>query len=369
MTPIDNLSPHWTLYAPAHEPDPRGLLGEVCAAFGLSEPAIGGAVIDGEILASRVQRYLVQHPYVRTLTINAFNPGRAGVLADMLLALQRQPVFADIRYDIRLFVPDADAPGVGEGLAELLSPSASLTGREADAFATPSGDHLHPKLALGVRSTTDFRARPERLAAHLSFLFDLFPAEEVGATTASVRESAAPVHGLLQDLRRRVPGGRHDRRVAPHAAPRECAAHRGGEELSDLLGVATAVLSSATATVATGQSGVDLRPVVSLALDPDDRALLHQVHEVSDWVSPSTATSVSSSSTTAGDATRPDYLIDHSPDMASTLGHRLAITSRSVAELEALLRTGARAVRARLREAPRRGCCSTSSARCLGGSR
>ena len=39
-----------------------------------------------------------------------------------------------------------------------------------------------------------------------------------------------------------------------------------------------------------------------------------------------------------GHATRPDYLIDHSPDMASTLGHRLVITSRSVAELEALLR-------------------------------
>jgi DNA phosphorothioation-dependent restriction protein DptH len=39
-----------------------------------------------------------------------------------------------------------------------------------------------------------------------------------------------------------------------------------------------------------------------------------------------------------GHATRPDYLIDHSPDMTSTLGHRLVITSRSVAELEALLR-------------------------------
>jgi DNA phosphorothioation-dependent restriction protein DptH len=168
MTPIDNLAPHWTLYAPAYEPDPRGLLGEVCAAFGLPEPGIGGAVIDGASLATRMQRYLVQHPYISTLVINAFNPGRAGVLAQMLLALQRQPVFEDIRYDVRLFVPDANAPGVGEGLVELLSSSGSLTGREADAFATPSGDHLHPKLALAVRSTTDFRARPDRFSAHLS---------------------------------------------------------------------------------------------------------------------------------------------------------------------------------------------------------
>ncbi|WP_164784130.1 hypothetical protein, partial [Mesorhizobium sp. M5C.F.Cr.IN.023.01.1.1] len=42
-----------------------------CSAFGLPEPAIGGALIDGVYLASRVCRYLVQHPYVRTLTINA----------------------------------------------------------------------------------------------------------------------------------------------------------------------------------------------------------------------------------------------------------------------------------------------------------
>ena len=36
-------------------------------------------------------------------------------------------------------------------------------------------------------------------------------------------------------------------------------------------------MSSATATIATGQSGVDLRPVVSLALGPEDRALLPEV--------------------------------------------------------------------------------------------
>lgn len=337
MTPIDNVAPHWTLYAPAHEPDPRGLLGDVCASFGLPEPGIGGAVIDGEGLAARVQRYLVQHPYIRTLVINAFNPGRAGVLAEMLLALQRQPVFADIKYDIRLFVPDAEAPGVGEGLAELLSPSGSLTGREADAFATPSGDHLHPKLALGVRSTTDFRARPERFAAHLSFLFDLFPAQEVGATIASIRESAAPIHGLLQDYHieyqedeatiawRRMP--RHG-----NALPlREC------EELTDLLSSLPAVLSNATSAVATGQAGVGMRPVIGLTLDATERALLHQVHEVSDWVLTLDRNMGIEFFDHGGRRDRPDYLIDHSPDVGASLGHRLTITSRSVAELEAML--------------------------------
>ena len=81
FTAVDNIHPFWPLYAPAGEDDPRGLLGDVCAALGVPEPSIGGAAVTGSVLASRIERYLVQHPYVRTLTINAFNPGRASVLA------------------------------------------------------------------------------------------------------------------------------------------------------------------------------------------------------------------------------------------------------------------------------------------------
>ena len=335
MTPIDNLAPHWTLYAPAHEPDPRGLIGEVCSAFGLPEPGIGGATIDGAALASRVQRYLVQHPYISTLVINAFNPGRAGVLADMLLALQRQPAFEDISYDVRLFVPDADALGVGEGLAELLSPSGSQSGSEADAFATPSGDHLRPKLAIGVRSTSDFRATPERFSSHLTFLFDLFPAEEVGATDEPFRESAAPVHGLLQEYH--VDYQEDDTTIAWRRTPRHGLAMplKGSEGLTELLSTLPVILSNAVSAVATGRIGIRLRPVISLALDATERALLHQVHEVSDWVLTLDRNMGIEFFDHGGRRDRPDYLIDHSPDLE--LGHRLTITSRSVSELEAML--------------------------------
>ena len=47
------------------ERDPRGLVGEACAALGLPEPSIGGAAIDASYIATRIQRYLIQHPYVR----------------------------------------------------------------------------------------------------------------------------------------------------------------------------------------------------------------------------------------------------------------------------------------------------------------
>lgn len=338
LTAVDSINPFWTLFAPSNEEDPRGLVGEVCSALGLPEPAIGGALIDGAYLASRVRRYLVQHPYVRTLTVNAFNPGRAGVLGEMLLELQKESAFADLRYDIRLFVPDPDAPGVGEEIAALLTTDGGTAAREADAFSVPAETHLYPKLRFAVRATKDFRTSPETHAAHLSLMFDVFPAEEVAARKAEPRHATAFVHGLVQEFSTEY--HEDELTVAWRRLPRHGAAQpiEDAEELSDLLGSLAAAMSSATATIATGQSGIDLRPVVSLVLGPDDRALLHQVHEVSDWVFTLDRNLGIEFFDHGGHATRPDYLIDHSPDMASTLGHRLVITSRSVAELEALLR-------------------------------
>lgn len=338
LTAVDSINPFWTLFAPSNEEDPRGLVGEVCSALGLPEPAIGGALIDGAYLVSRVRRYLVQHPYVRTLIINAFNPGRAGVLAEMLLELQKEPAFADLRYDIRLFVPDPDAPGVGEEIAALLTADGGTAAREADAFSVPAKTHLHPKLRFAVRATKDFRTSPETHAAHLSLLFDVFPAEEVAARKADPRHATAFVHGLVQEFSTEY--YEDELTVAWRRLPRHGVAQpiEDAEELSDLLGSLAAAMSSATATVATGQSGIDLRPVVSLVLGPEDRTLLHQVHEASDWVFTLDRNLGIEFFDHGGHATRPDYLIDHSPDIASSLGHRLVITSRSVAELEALLR-------------------------------
>lgn len=338
LTAIDDVSPLWTLHVPATEADPRGLIGEVCDALGLPEPTRSGTPLDGAYLASRVQRYLVQHPYVRTLVINAFNAGRASSLADMLLTLQGDPSFAHLRYDVRLFVPDPDAPGVGEALVALLSPESAVAAQEADAFSTPAANHLHPKLRLAVRATPEFRDAPERFPSHVTLLFDFFPAEEVGVTARPQEDGAVFVHGLVQDF---VTDYHEDElTVAWRRRPRHGPARplEGAEGLAELLSALSATLSSATAVVTTGQKEGDLHPVVTLVLGAEQRMLLHQVHEVSDWVFTFDRNLGIEFFDHGGHAARPDYLIDHSPDLAHAFGHRLVITSRSVTELEALLR-------------------------------
>jgi len=339
FTAVDNIHPLWTLYAPNLERDSRGLIGNVCSALGLQEPAIGGLTITGKYLAGRVQRYLVQHPYIRTLTINIFNPGRARALADMLLELQGVEPLVNLHYDIRLFVPDANAPGVGEALLELLNPEGSVTAQLADAFSSLGRDHLDPKLRVAVRPTSDFRAASDDYPAHVSMLFDVFPAEEVSAGKFHPEEAGAPVHGLLQDF---VLDYTDDgETVAWTRQPRHgnAAPLTGAEIISDLLSSLPVVYSSATAAVATGQAGVSNRPQVTLALDNEDRALIHQVHEVSDWAFTVDRNIGIEYFDHNDQGTRPDYLIEHTPSLENGLGHQVLITSRSLVEIEAMMRS------------------------------
>ncbi len=334
---VDNITPFWTLYASADENDPRGLIGEVCTALSLAEPSVGGSMIDADYLVARVQRYMIQHPYVRTLTINAFNAGRAAVLADVLVGMQRNSQFSDLRYDVRLLVPDPDAPGTGDALNELLAPDSAVTGREVDAFATPTESHLQPKLRLAIRSIEEFRKAPDEHAAHLSFLFDLFPAEEIRAIDAGASEECAFVHGLVQPYA--VKYREDEQSITWLRQPLHGGAQalEDAEELTDLVATMSRLLSVALASVSRSQALPNARPAIALSLSAEQRAMLHQVHEVSDWVLTMDRNLGIEFFDHRRHPTRPDYLIDHSPDMANAMGHRLVITSRSVAELEALL--------------------------------
>ena len=331
---VDNIHALWPLYAPAAEDNPRGLLGEVCAALGLPEPSIGGAAITGQVIASRLQRYLVQHPYVRTLTINAFNPGRAAVLADALVALQQDDAFRDLRYDVRLFVPDANAPGVGESIGALLAGDGPAAG---EAFSVPAQSHIFPKLTLAVLATGDFRRDPMRYRAHVSFLFDVFPPEQVGADRPLRPENSVPLHGLVQTFTIRYDdddSGTGWRRQPRHGLPTVI---EGAEEASMLLGELPARISAATATVARSMPDSAARPVIRLVLGRDRRALVSEVHEASDWVFTVDRNMGIEFFDHGGRRDRPDYLIDYTPSAAPEHGHRLVITSRSLDELKAIL--------------------------------
>jgi hypothetical protein len=336
LTSIDNLHPLWTVYGASSDLDPRGLIAELCTALGLAEPNIGSFSLDGSFLADRARRYLVQHPYIQTLVLNCFNAGRGRLLVEMLLELQKEQDFRDLRYDLRLFVPDPDAPGCGEDLAELISPTSSLAAPEADAFATPTGNHLAPKLTFSVRDIAEFRASAADFAAHLSFLFDVFPAQSVCAQPPRREDDSAPVHGLFQDFT--VTYIEEAEVVAWHRRPRHGlpVPIPNAEDLPKLLARLAETISTLAACISTGQAGLVLRPVSTLVLEAEQKALLHQVHDVSDWVFTVDKSLGIEFFDHHPASRRPEYLIDHSPDLTGLSGRRVVITSRSQTEIRVL---------------------------------
>ncbi|MGV6826690.1 MAG: methylation-associated defense system ATP-binding protein MAD8, partial [bacterium] len=175
FTPVDNLNAFWALYAPTTEENSRGLMAEICSALGLAEPSAAGTDISGKVLADKIERYLSQHPYVRELSLNIFNPGAGSVIAEALLSLQQKREHADLRYDIRLFSSYPVSPVLGEALESMVRPGATVN-ESADAFATSTGSHLFSKLNLAKHALDDFHAGSKEFPAHISVLLDVFPA-------------------------------------------------------------------------------------------------------------------------------------------------------------------------------------------------
>jgi DNA phosphorothioation-dependent restriction protein DptH len=335
---VDNIHPFWSLYAPATQEDIRGLLGEVCSVLGLPEPeTISGSAITKEVLAYRIARYITQHPYTRTLSINAFNPGRATVLAETLILLQRHESFKHLRYDIRLFVSDPEAPGVGEAIEQLLSPGGSISS-ETDAFSTSTGTHLFPKLNLAIRSIEeDFRQHSNTYPAHLSILLDLFPAEEVGSAPAFRSQNIASLHGLIQDFVVEFQDDENGTLWRRQPTYGLACPLTDGDSLIDLLSEIPQILSGATASVATGIPNFNNRPVITLGLNKEQRELMHLIHQSSDWVFTIDRNLGIEFFDHGGQQDRPPYLVDYVPCSSASFGHRLVITSRSLLELEFIL--------------------------------
>ncbi|GKT09774.1 ATP-binding protein [Desulforhabdus sp. TSK] len=335
FTPVDNVNPFWGFYTPTGEENSRSLMAEVCAALGLAEPPSVGSDISGSMIADKIERYLSQHPYVRELSLNVFNPGAGAVITEALMGLQQKREYADLRYDIRLFTSDPASFVPGEALDSMGRPGA-LVSEAADAFATSTGSHLFSKLNLARYALVEFHANAGSYPAHISVLLDVFPAEEL--SIAEKPPGLTPLHGLIQDFetdfveddsgafwsKRPVVGSAWNADTQPACF--------------DLLASLSRNLCFAVSAVASSGAAFRAVPVLTLGLGVPQRALIHEVHQVSDWVLTIDRNMGIEFFDHGGKKDRPDYLIDYVPRGGSQATHNLIISSRSHEELEAMLK-------------------------------
>ena len=335
FTPVDNLNAFWALYAPTTEENARGLMAEICSALGLAEPSAAGTDISGKVIADKIERYLSQHPYVRELSLNIFNPGAGSVIANALLSLQQKREHADVRYDIRLFTSDPDSPVLGEAFESMIRPGATIN-EAADAFATSTGSHLFSKMKLAKHALNEFHANAKEFAAHISVLLDLFPAEEL--SIAEKPMGVTPLQGLIQNFDTEFV----DDDSGTYWNKRPIVGRSLGTDnhsgCFDLLSSLTRQICFATSAVAASGASFKAVPVVTLGLDVAQRELIYEVHQISDWVFTIDRNMGIEFFDHGGRKNRPDYLIDYVPGASSQATHNLIISSRSTDELEAMLK-------------------------------
>lgn len=335
FTPVDNLNAFWALYAPTTENNSRGLMAEICSALGLAEPSAAGIDISGKVIADKIERYLSQHPYVRELSLNIFNPGSGSLIAEALIALQQKREYADLRYDIRLFTSEPDSPVLGEALESIVHPGATVN-EAADAFAASTGNHLFSKLNLAKHALNEFHANSKDFPAHISVLLDVFPAEELSISERPM--GVTPLYGLIQGFDTEFVDD--DSGTFWNKWPiigRSFGANNHAA-CFDLLSSLNRHLCFATSAVATSGASFKAVPVVTLGLDVAQRELIYEVHQISDWVFTIDRNMGIEFFDHGGRKNRPDYLIDYVPGASSQATHNLIISSRSNDELEAMLK-------------------------------
>ena len=287
------------------------------------------------MIADKIERYLSQHPYVRELSLNVFNPGAGSVIADALLSLQQKREHADLRYDIRLFTSDPDSPVLGESLESMVRPGATVN-EAADAFATSTGSHLFSKLNLAKHAISEFHANAKEFPAHISVLLDVFPAEEL--SIAEKPMGITPLHGLIQDFDTEFVDD--DSGTYWNKRPVVGRSLNSDSQAAcfDLLSSLSRHLCFATSAVAASGASFKAVPVVTLGLDVAQRELIYEVHQISDWVFTIDRNMGIEFFDHGGRKNRPDYLIDYVPGASSQATHNLIISSRSNDELEAMLK-------------------------------
>ena len=341
MAAAENLTPYWGAYLPSETSDPRGVIGRLATALNLPPEGTrattnGSGALSGAALADRIERYVRLHPYVRTLVMNVVNAGRAEIVADALLDLQRRAATRDLTYDIRLCVTDPEAPEAGDALIDLQSAQSQISSAEAEAFLHTAGLARTAKLVHSVRSVSEFTRQPAEFDAHLTVLIDAFGGEQHSSTPHQTI-THAPVHGLVQATTSVYEES--DQQIVWRTAPRHGPALpiEDAEDLTTLMGRLPALLATTAACVATAGQALRNVPCTVLSLDTDARDLLYQAHQSGDWVVTIDRTLGLEYFDNAGRHGRPEYVIDYAPSLGSELGHQIMVSSNSVDELRSLL--------------------------------
>ena len=232
-----------------------------------------------KLVIRHIKNYLAQHPYIDKLVVNLFNAGDAEVFSNAFVELEKEKVFENINYEVRIFKGNDKIIEHGESLKTLINPESNIS-EEAEAFSQPSRNRLFPKLRFSINNITDFLKDPSSYTSHLSFLISPFPIS-IELIKPSIEDRNFYLNGLITDSSVVVDENgsqiKWNRFIqANKLSIKYDSTGTNGIKLFENIQsfVSSALVSKFTTSI----------PSTQLRLNDRDKVLLTHLHDYSDWV-------------------------------------------------------------------------------------
>ncbi len=340
---VANLSFFYGLAFSPDTKDPDSLIGEVARLIGYDPQDYSTITISPDVVAGEIEDYLALHDYTDCLRLSVVNPGSGGFvrkLGNQLIKMKDAEEDASSKPPRRL-----DIVAYSTESSQYPAPGLDQLFRSVHEMGIKRGFHLAPQMQMArCQLAEGGLSHLPGGDAHLSLCIDQF-LPKIALVAADTIEDSASVYGLLnqfqsnfestdtQAIWTRMVSFPKESRREPHPV-RPLYTNRLTELHQAFLNL--------TAAVHGWGNHINKVPAICLHLYPEQRRILSQVHDHSDWVltldrnlgieyfdSPK-------DTYLASEANR--YLIDHTPEFIEGVGHRLFVTTAWQEEISDILR-------------------------------
>jgi len=346
----DNLGFFHAICVPLDTDDPGTLLSEVgrVLGFGMIEPSLTD--LQPKDVGSEIKSYLDLHTYLKTLRVNAINPGSGEFLRlalDEALAeatADDETLGADGRGSLHLDLithTESDVQTPAPGL-EAISEEWYRRGLRA------RGSHLRPGVQVSRRTLSD--ANLDSLPGgdvHLTLCLDHYKpriaishARDGRDTEASngghhADGTSAAIFGLLTHFQTQFfseEGAAVWERKVVFEGEQVAERHPVNRAYSDLLVEGQEAFLRLSARLVDAHAPTNQVPALRLEVGPEERRIVSTLHQQSDWVltvDRHFGVEYYDTPTDTNLATQAkQYLLDYTPEFLDGLGHRLVVTTQ-----------------------------------------
>jgi len=283
---LDNIQFLYGIFIPLDTADPSNLYGEVAHVLGLEheEPVLSD--IEPEDLALVLREYLNLHPYLEHLRCNVFNPGYGNFIASVFrnaLAQMEKP--SEYDEEGRLPIKHFDIITYIKGSLQSPMPGLNRLTRDLyEASGARGGNHLRPLINIARRSMESLQNLQSE-DAQMAFCMDQFY-PVISTEKPGRKKDSAAIYGLLtrfiSTFKADDNGVEWIYRVN-FSDPPEVENHPSRPLYTDTLVETQRTLLNICGNLIDSDKENHI-PCVRLRLEPEDRALIHRVHQEADWV-------------------------------------------------------------------------------------